>query len=115
MRAQARFNRAADSIDSGFAQGVYAQRNSIGSHASWKKHSLRLAGHFKAINTDSDPATWETASINLNVPREADFLLLRVYAVENRKDDSISETEFAGHYADSIQFNIQRAPMPASN
>ena len=116
VRAQARFNRAADSIDSGFALGVYAYNGTpSGAHASWKKHSLRLAGHFKAINTDSDPATWETASINLNVPREADFLLLRVYAVENRKDDSISETEFAGHYADSIQFNIQRAPVPASN
>ena len=42
--------------------------------------------------------------------RAADFLLLRVYAVENRKDNSVSETEFAGHYADSIQFNIPCPP-----
>lgn len=116
VHAQAQFNRAADTVDSGFALGVYAYDGKPSdAHASWKKHSLRLAGHFKAIQTDANPATWEPASVRLNVPREADFLLLRVYAVENRQDDPVSGVEFGGHYADSIQFNIRRAPVPARN
>jgi hypothetical protein len=114
--ARAHFNRidAGASTDTRFEIGLYAYAGTPDdAHAHWENHSRRLAGHFSGINTDTDPATWQPAEARLTIPAEADFLLLRLYAVEDITDDPHQQTEFTGHYADAVQLTLRRAPLPA--
>ncbi len=115
--ARAYFNRidAGASTDTRFEIGLYAYAGTpTDAHAHWKNHSRRLAGHFSGINTDANPATWQPAEARLTIPAEADFILLRLYAVEDIADEHPQQTEFAGHYADAVQLTLQRAPLPAT-
>jgi len=115
--ARAHFNRidAGADTDTRFEIGLYAYAGTpTDAHAHWKNHSRRLAGHFSGVNTDADPTTWQPAEARLRIPSNADFLLLRLYAVEDITDDSHQQTEFAGHYADAVQLTLQRAPLPAT-
>ncbi len=114
--ARAHFNRvdAGATTDTRFEIGLYAYAGTPdNAHAHWENHSRRLAGHFSGVNTDADPATWQPAEVRLTIPPNTDFLLLRLYAVEDITDDHFQQTEFAGHYADAVQLTLQRAPLPA--
>jgi hypothetical protein len=116
--ARAHFNRidAGTATDTRFEIGLYAYAGTpADAHAHWKNHSRRLAGHFSGVNTDTDPATWQPAEVRLTIPPNTDFLLLRLYAVEDVADDHFQQTEFAGHYADAVQLTLQRAPLPAAH
>jgi hypothetical protein len=60
----------------------------------------------EVVFSDGDAATWESVASHLQLPPTTGFVALRVSASENIFNDS-SGTEFDGHYADRVQFEIR--------
>jgi PEP-CTERM motif-containing protein len=64
-----------------------------------------------SIESDGNPATWEQASVQLQLPANTDYLAILIWARENVFNDTTG-VEFDGHYADSASVEI--IPEPAT-
>jgi hypothetical protein len=63
------------------------------------------------IETDGDLETWESASVDLVLPTDTDFIAIALGASENVFND-LSGVEFDGHYGDAVSASIITAPEP---
>lgn len=91
--------------DDAFAVVIYAFAGAPSSFPSqWPGQILEASAG--TVFTDGDTATWESVATCLQLPLTTGFVALRVSASENIFNDS-SGTEFDGHYADEVQFEIR--------
>ena len=89
------FNRVG--TDTGFAVTLSAHN---GTPASSPTHATAIDGEMTPIETDGDAATWQTATVTLAVPFNAEFLQATLSAVKNATGE-LPGTEFGGHFADN--------------
>lgn len=62
--------------------------------------------------SDGDPATWESFSVSLMIPSNADWLQAEIMAEENIFNDTTTGPEFDGHYVDDTALYV--VPEPAT-
>jgi hypothetical protein len=79
--------------------------------AAREDKALAVAGSY--IRTDSNPATWERAEAKLDVPHDADFLLVQIAANYPITPESVTGPN--GHYADDAALEIQLGPSAAAS
>ena len=60
---------------------------------------------------DADTETWETATVEMTLPAQTDYVAVMVYAGENVFNDETG-TEFDGHFADMVSLEV--IPEPAT-
>ena len=87
-----------------YAGAPYSFPNQFRSHQALAQTSVEL-------ESDANIATWERLSAKLSIPKETDFVALRITASENVFND-LSGIEFDGHYADAVELNIGQVPEP---
>ncbi len=68
---------------------------------------VRLADEVSSVI--ASPATWTQAQRAFTIPAGARYLVVEIYAYENRVNDA-TFPEFDGHYADDISLVLRRAP-----
>lgn len=112
----ARFNRVRgdERTDTRFSVGLMAfAGDPKDADDAWENRQMEaLARVSRSVVTDDDPQTWQAGQCEMTIPREADYLLLHVSAVENMFNDP-DHPEFAGHFVDRILFKLRRLPVPA--
>lgn len=63
--------------------------------------------------SDDDAESWEQAMVQLFLPKNTDFIAIRLAAIENVMDDG-DYPEFDGHYADGTALWLIPAPSSAA-
>ena len=114
--ATAFFNRIDAGADTD-SQFIISIRACVGSIENLQFENLNLdtsrqASIEHSLLTDDDPATWEPLSTKINIPKNANLLVLRVGAYENERNDPHESQELDGHYVDSVSLHIHRSPVP---
>lgn len=56
--------------------------------------------------SDSDPESWEKVDAVLGLPPNALYLEATIFAFENVSNDQDASSEFDGHFADDLQFEL---------
>ncbi len=111
------FNRVngngASEVDTAFSITLAAYSGNVADFPTLWQTGQDIAWAQNTIRTDGDVGTWEMASVSLNIPIDADFLMIRVAATENVFND-ITGPEFAGHYADGTALTMVPAPAGLS-
>ncbi len=111
--ASASFNRVAGDAetDAEFAIRLFAYSGSEDQHFALKEASGHLLRHEIKLFSDSDPNTWEQATVSMWLPADTDFLVVELAANEDIFNDLVAP-EFDGHYADGVSVTI--VPEPAT-
>ncbi|MCL4198022.1 MAG: hypothetical protein KJZ69_11085 [Phycisphaerales bacterium] len=111
VSASAFFNRVSSDlgpVDTMFSLGMYAYSGDASTFPTqWG--SGELASRQSTIFTDGSAETWEQALVEMLLPTATDFVVIRISATENIFND-LSGSEFHGHYADGVEFQIIPAP-----
>ena len=107
-RFSAHFNRVpGDSqTDTAFSMRIIAQEGPLNSLTG-----LANTGWITLLS-DDDPATWESFSVSLAIPSNADWLQAEIMAQENIYNDTTTGPEFDGHYVDDTALCV--VPEPAT-
>ncbi|MDQ3624600.1 MAG: FecR family protein [Verrucomicrobiota bacterium] len=111
------FNRAAGATShagSGVLLGAFRGRSADAASLWRHKDQMALALADSILMPDLDPVTWERAEAKINVPPEANFLLVQVAASPTRETDPFSPGRNA-HFADSAELKIDILPAPSSS
>lgn len=108
------FNRVAgdETTDTAFTLSVTSFKGDpaeVVATPGWGHSKARVSHGITEIVSDSDPRTWERAEVRLPLPPEADFVLVRLMAIENVQDDP-NDNEFHGHFADEVSFTLTVGP-----
>lgn len=77
--------------------------------ALYANNSLWLATQTATVYSDADPETWEVAQTGFVLPTGATFVLVEIYAYEDKRNDGVTP-EFEGHYADDAWLRVTRVP-----
>jgi hypothetical protein len=105
------FNRGSlVNSDTRFNIEILAYQGTPDTYPVQQFNSSHLASSSTALYTDADPATWEQATTGFQIPVDADFLAVHIYALENILNESVAP-EFFGHYADSIEVDLIISPI----
>lgn len=97
------FNRVGtDVADTGFAVTLAAHN---GTPASSPTHATAIDGEMTPIETDGEAATWQTATVTLAVPFNAEFLQATLSAVKNATGE-LPGKDFSGHFADNASLTL---------
>ncbi len=111
VSASSFFNRVSSNlgpVDTMFSLGMYAYSGDASTFPSqWGR--TELAARQTTIYADGSVETWEQALVDMLLPTATDFVVLRISATENVFND-LSGSEFHGHYADGVEFQIIPAP-----
>ena len=67
----------------------------------------------KSIDSDSDPASWETLSVMLEAQPNAKYVSLEISALENIHNGIEDTVELDGHYLDDLKLTLLKPPTPA--
>lgn len=105
---KASFNRVDldEQTDTRFALNLYAFAGLPANFDNGDPNLPSNIGHATyQLLSDADPATWETVSVVLSVPVDADYLGVAVSAAENIRNDT-SGTELDGHFADAVELGV---------
>ncbi len=107
------FNRVSGDMetDTLFAMFLYAYSGTVSQHSALKVAGAHLLRSDAFLYSDSDPDTWEVATVDMLIPAATDFLVVEIAASENVHND-YSPPEFDGHYADAVTVTI--IPEPAT-
>ncbi len=104
------FNRSQDSTaaNNRFGVALYAFKGSVADAPSlWHDvNSRALAFAESELPTDSDPRTWERGETRLQLPPDADLLIVRIHAFKQHWHDDATP-DLLGHYADEVRLEIQ--------
>ena len=109
------FNRVAGNANTDTAFGMLLEAYT-GSPANFPSGAGFLTDADDAlayIFTDSNPATWEHATMSLALPANTTFLRVEIYAEENVFNDT-SGTEFDGHFGDGFSLSYTAIPEPTT-
>ena len=108
VRASAYFNRVkgGENTDTRFRVVLFAYRGRISDNFQNYENSRYMLMETGPIDTDADPATWQRASTEMLVPRNADYLIVDLIADENVSNET-SGKEFDGHYVDDVSVTFK--------
>jgi hypothetical protein len=83
-------------------------------HSGTLSSSSEITRVTSILYSDSDPATWEQASIsNYTLPVNTTFVTVEVNAIENIHNNT-STAEFDGQFADDVTMSVNSVPEPGN-
>jgi hypothetical protein len=90
------------------SEGTTALRDNSSDNLAGKSLAMACSN---STRLDRDPKTWQSASAELRLPANTDFLLLRLFVVHT--NPSPRRGTFGGHYLDDVRLTLgRRAPLP---
>ena len=114
VKLSARFNRVAgdDKTDSQFS--IHLESFDVAPEEAVRLRKSRPRVPRSRVSyellSDSDPESWEGVEAVLALPPNALYLEATVFAFENVSNDQDASSEFDGHFADDLQFELLIEP-----
>jgi hypothetical protein len=72
----------------------------------WEDQKASVSRSDRTVVADSDAATWQSVSMPLVVPMDADFLVIEAAVVFKGPQAAQSVAEFPGHYVDQVEVRL---------
>jgi len=101
------FNRVSGDAqtDTAFSMSLISYAGPPTAHFSMGQQHRWLSRRVAALRADANPKGWQKLALRASLPKNTDFLVIELQAVEDIHNDTRSP-EFDGHYADSAFVTI---------